>query len=365
MKRVLYLVLCLMAGMVAMAQSPGLTIGQQLEDYDLTVKYIEDNYAGFPDKVVDNTRADYEAMKYRLRDKVVGGESTAWDALAQYTAWFNDRHLRLQGSFLNEDGHWRGYTNQYWLRQEIYYDELMDEYDPKPVACKVTDKTFLIRFPTCDMELLDLKWVKNSIKLFKKSHCENLIIDIRGNGGGADAMFVPFLNLLYDHAGTITGAEIRNTPQNREYLVEHKMRKRLQRILAQNPDVEFMAYSNEILSGGKKTNAVRRAALIIDDGVWSAGEQMVLCMKACSDRVTHYGRDNTGGCLDYSNLAYLKFKYGDSYFSVPMTRRIGLPETSIDATGIAPDVRIPLPLPARLTDNIDEWVIWVAEQLEI
>ena len=47
-----------------------------------------------------------------------------------------------------------------------------------------------------------------------------------------------------------------------------------------------------------------------------------------------------------------------------MSRRIGLPETSIDATGIAPDVRIPLPLPARLTDNIDEWVIWVAEQLE-
>ena len=25
---------------------------------------------------------------------------------------------------------------------------------------------------------------------------------------------------------------------------------------------------------------------------------------------------------------------------------------------------IDLPLPARLTDNIDEWVIWVAEQLE-
>jgi hypothetical protein len=27
-------------------------------------------------------------------------------------------------------------------------------------------------------------------------------------------------------------------------------------------------------------------------------------------------------------------------------------------------VRIDLPLPARLTDNIDEWVIWVADQLE-
>jgi len=47
-----------------------------------------------------------------------------------------------------------------------------------------------------------------------------------------------------------------------------------------------------------------------------------------------------------------------------MSRRAGLPETGIDAIGIAPDVRIPLPLPARLTDNIDEWVIWVAQQLE-
>ena len=36
----------------------------------------------------------------------------------------------------------------------------------------------------------------------------------------------------------------------------------------------------------------------------------------------------------------------------------------LDAVGISPDVRIDLPLPARLTDIIDEWVIWVAEQLE-
>ena len=49
---------------------------------------------------------------------------------------------------------------------------------------------------------------------------------------------------------------------------------------------------------------------------------------------------------------------------MPMSRAFGLPETGIDATGIAPDVRIDLPLPAKLTDNVDEWVIWVAEQLE-
>jgi hypothetical protein len=49
---------------------------------------------------------------------------------------------------------------------------------------------------------------------------------------------------------------------------------------------------------------------------------------------------------------------------MPMSRTFNITEYGIDATGIAPDVRIDLPLPARLTDNIDEWVIWVAEQLE-
>lgn len=36
----------------------------------------------------------------------------------------------------------------------------------------------------------------------------------------------------------------------------------------------------------------------------------------------------------------------------------------IDAAGIAPDVRIPLPLPEELTDNVDTWVCWVADDLK-
>lgn len=32
--------------------------------------------------------------------------------------------------------------------------------------------------------------------------------------------------------------------------------------------------------------------------------------------------------------------------------------------GIAPDVIIPLPFARKLTDNIDDWVLWVAEDLK-
>ena len=47
-----------------------------------------------------------------------------------------------------------------------------------------------------------------------------------------------------------------------------------------------------------------------------------------------------------------------------MTRSYRLPDRGIDPTGIAPDVRIPLPLPDVLTDNVDEWTKWVAADLE-
>lgn len=121
--------------------------------------------------------------------------------------------------------------------------------------------------------------------------------------------------------------------------------------------IGFVRYS-------KRDRSVGKAALIIDNGIASSGEQMVREIHATSDRTTIYGRDNTMGCLDYSSLINLEMPNCQIYFSCPMSRIMGLPETGIDATGIAPDVRIDLPLPAKLTDNVDEWVIWVAEQLE-
>ena len=360
MKKLLNTVLFLFIAVLAWAQEPELTVEQHLEDYDYAVKYIEDNYAGFPSKVIESTRADYEAMKNRLREQVVNGERPGYDAVAEYTAWFYDSHLRVHFNRL-ENGVRTNITEHYSKKKRIHYEGFM-EYAPKPVACKVTDKTFLIRFPTCDRSLLDMNWVKNSIKLFKKSNCENLIIDIRNNGGGADAMFKPYLQLLYDHEGMTSGVEYRNTPENLNYEYLPAIAKKL---AAQNPGAEFLTtMENEIIRYKKIDETVRKAAIIIDNNVASAGEQMLLQVRACSNRTTVYGRDNTDGCLDYSNVKYVDFLHFDHVFGVPMSRRLGLPEGAIDATGIAPDVRIDLPLPARLSDNIDEWVIWVAEQLE-
>ena len=366
MKRLINFILCMFVGLLSWGQLPELTVEQNLEDYDNAVKYIEDNYSGFPDKVVDSNRADYESMRAHLRAQVEQGERPGWDAIGEYTAWFNDEHLSVHIYFKDEKGNWIGTTEKYNHKKKIIHYESQMEYAPKPMACKVTDKTFLIRYPSCGGNP-DMKWIKRSVKQFKKSHCKNLIIDIRGNGGGDDRNWYPYLKLLCDHNAWESTSEYRNTPQNISY-VQHTgwpIAGTLQKESVKNPDAKF-------LRGGlfqrvyvrRPDKRVQKAAVIVDNNVASSGEGMVLSLKAYSDRVTVYGRDNTRGCLDYANVATIEMKHCGRTFQMPMSRTFGLPDGAIDATGIAPDVRIPLSLPAKLTDNIDEWVIWVAEQLE-
>ena len=297
MKRLINFVLCLFVGVMAWAQLPELTVEQHLEDYDYAVKYIEDNYSGFSFWVNDSTRSDYEETKSRLRGEVERGERSCWDAVAAYTGWFSDFHMTLYVTIDNLTPY------SYFHRESINYAELMEVYDPQPVACKVTDKTFLIRYPSCDV-YPDQEWIKNSIKQFKKSHCKNLILDVRGNGGGNDNMYYPYLHLLYDHRGGLYKTiEIRNTPQNMEYLKQQGWHQRIQQMATEYPELEYLSYPKSEIFLKKKDKSVKKAALIIDNSVASSAENLVRDISRCSNRTAIYGRDNTSGCNDFGNLS--------------------------------------------------------------
>ena len=108
----------------------------------------------------------------------------------------------------------------------------------------------------------------------------------------------------------------------------------------------------------------KKVGIIIDPIVASSGEQFLIDVKSTSDRVIVFGRDNTIGCLDYSNCRVATFPNSGSMITIAMSRSFRLPDRGIDETGIAPDVRITLPYPKVLTDNLDEWVLFVAKTLE-
>ena len=211
-----------------------------------------------------------------------------------------------------------------------------------------------------------------AVEAYLASGCENLVLDIRGNGGGSDSAYEPLLKLLYDHEGVEDAMEYRVSDlaiaHVREFAGDTERGRAKIARMKRTPAGEF-------LTGGAKTYRIRydsvsprprRAALLIDGSVGSSGEQLVLEVRAGSSRTTVYGQDNTLGCLDYSNCEILYFPQDTTrWMMLPTTRSCRVSEgRGIDSAGIAPDVRIKLPLPETLTDNVDEWVRWVAEDLK-
>lgn len=328
-------------------------------DFDSVVQVAEKDYAAFKFKVSGANRKKYKSFKKSLIKDITKHRRTWQDAVCAYVGWFGDYHFGVYG---NDD-----ITSNYYkyARKRINYHELMEVYAPMMFSCKVNKDTYLIRFPSCNgtQELAE-KFVRE----YNASGCPNLIIDIRGNMGGQDECFEPLLKLLYDYPnGKRDGSVFRYTKASIE---RAEWTKEDLEDLGYPTDIEHAPeYVVKIADGAPLTfdtiyEYPKKAALIIDNMVASSGEQAVLNTRLASHRTTIYGRDNTMGCIDTGNcLVYesarrpLIIQYSTTY-STRYEKG-----TNVDLTGIVPDVRITLPYPKQLTDNIDEWVLWVAEDL--
>lgn len=253
------------------------------------------------------------------------------------------------------------------------YKQEMKEYDPKPVAQILDEQTFLLRFPSCMGDDAYVKWSWDAVEQYRKSGCENLIVDIRGNGGGADWQYYPILQILYKQPGKTHGVMMKNTQDNRDrWKPWAEGNKELMALLdsatAHAADTWFAITDEEEEHVMDKVDARRpkKAAIIIDRSVGSSGEQLLLDVRAVAPDVKFYGRENSLGCIDISNVIEVKLPHVPNSIHIPTTvsMRVLKGEQLIDGKGIEPDVRINLPLPETLTDNVDEWVLWVAKELE-
>ena len=340
--------------MCSVLQINGQNIENELSDYDFALNELELNYAGFPRKTSGGQFENYKFKRDSLRSEVMNGSCRGYDAVAKLFAWFEDFHLQCGG--------WL--TEKYMQRQQKSYSDSC-EYSPKSLATIVDTTTFLIRFPSCAGKEPSSEWIENSVKDFLSSGCENLILDVRGNGGGGDMFIQEYIALLYDQPGTVPCVKIRNGESNRNYMRE--VSKRHYRKMKKHKDSVFVSLRPHIMPFKMKriSPLPKKAAIIIDGRVASVAEGMLMNLRSCSSRTRFYGRDNTMGCLDHCNARYLELPNSKVKFCIPMTRSYYLTDfnINIDDTGIVPDVYIKLPLPEKLTDNIDEWVLWVAKDL--
>lgn len=331
-------------------------------DFDSVVYVVENCYGPFKFKVTDENRKEYEALKKSLVKDIKKQKRSWQDAVCAYIGWFGDHHLFVYGD--------KEIDNLYskYERPSIDYHGLISEYNPQLMSCKVDEDTWLIRVPSfVDTE----DWVEKSVNEYKASGCPYLIVDIRDNWGG-HSDYWPLLELLYDgFKKPRSGVVDRYSPivikiMREMGMTDEEIKEDGYPLDDPNaPEYFTRIPEGDILEFDSISPLPLKAAVIIDNSDISAAEQFILDIKSSNKRTRIYGKDNTKGCVDSGCCLAYSPANGLLKISCPASYSTGYEKgTLFDPTGIAPDIRIPLPYPDKLTDNIDEWVIWVAADLK-
>lgn len=354
MRRLCCLIISWLLGFAVHAQT-GTDDSASRAAFDSVVSEVEAHYAGYFDKVPPPTRATYVAMVEELRAGLPTRNADA--SIGKYLGWFQDMHLyaRIGGKRLVS-----------FERKAVNYADSVD-YKPSFFSGPVDGNCFLIRIPSLQVRDGARQFIAKAVRQYKRSRRPYLIIDLRGNGGGADGVYHPLVALAFDHPGVAKGAYFRNTGKNRAFLLEGmKGNQEIAKAIGASVNKpDSLAVLREEYTRSFKTISAypRRIAVIIDNQVASNAEDLVLTLQSVSDRVVLYGREPSLGCVDYVNPRPFAVPSLDMVVYIPTTRSGRLPECPVDPEGIAPEVIIPLPLPQTLTDHIDPWTYWVAEHL--
>ena len=338
------------------------SIRRNLEDYDYLVSFVEENYAPFSAIMEKGYEQEYRAMRKQLRRQIIYGEVGIEKAAIDYVFWF----------FSQFDKHISVHTEAFSKVAIALFPKDIEiiEYAPKAVSCKIDSCTWLIRVPSCSLSFMER--ANDAFQQFVESGCENLIIDVRGNQGGSDNVWNNYFTALYDHDGTPTFSWFRNTPENL---------KAWEHFLEMDPSAENIRSFIKKCESSKKNFKlwgiwtgktglqpmvhIHRAAVLIDWNTASAAESLVEFVKESSDRAKVYGICNTYGADITGNCWYKTLPNSKIEFQYPTTVDSEFFDNDFSGTpGIAPDIIIPLPYAKILTYNIDEWVLWVAEDLK-
>jgi hypothetical protein len=179
----------------------------------------------------------------------------------------------------------------------------------------------------------------------------NLVLDIRGNGGGGDDCWEPFIPYFYTNPIKMIGADALVSETTIGIL-----KKRLENKDLPKGEIDFyndklalmekakgrwaVSNADEIDSAFTAKAFPKKIIIIVNNECGSAAEEFLLAARQ-SSKVTLVG-ENSIGNLDYSNVLHTPFLCFPYTLQFPITRsrRIDLGQ-GIDNVGIAPKIYLP------------------------
>lgn len=229
--------------------------------------------------------------------------------------------------------------------------------NPEPEVTFISSKTLALRLPNFSPEnrqpLIDLL-SQHRRKLMRTS---NWIIDVRGNGGGADSSYTPLLPWILENETQDIGASWLVTPDNikgqrslcaRFAPGDAECISSLEDAagrMESKPAGSFVPQGDGPLitySPAEKHPYPQKVALVIDQGCGSSCEEFVLKLRQSFNVKTVGTR--TYGSLDYSNMRSYLLPSGKRELWYAISRSNRLPDFKIDGSGIIPDIYFPVPV---------------------
>jgi len=206
------------------------------------------------------------------------------------------------------------------------------------------------------------------------SRTANLIIDIRGNGGGSDYSFTNIIPYLKTNEINVTAVEYLSTILNNQRMMDFvtkpeykdftnkqkewvkKSFDTLQKHLGEFVLLDESFENNDTNTPDTVLPFPKQVGIIIDGGVGSSAEQFLLAAKQ-SKKVKLFGT-STFGSLDIANMYFVKSPCGEYELGYSLSKSKRLPQYVLDESGIQPDFFISEDVPGY------QWVSLVKTILE-
>lgn len=242
------------------------------------------------------------------------------------------------------------------LSPSLPAEPMLDSYfksisSPNPFIDKLNETTIFFRIPTFEgnqKPLIDSVILANKALL---NSTENLIIDLRNNGGGSDYSYKEIIPLLYTNPIREVGMEYLSTPLNNKRIEDAINSEEFKsadeetknwilktyEILKAHPgafvnpeDTDVTVYTEQQIH-----QYPENVAILINEGNGSSAEQFLLAAKQ-SKKVKLFGV-TTMGVLDISNMIFVASPCNDFQLGYAISKSLRIPEMTIDGKGIQPD----------------------------
>jgi hypothetical protein len=319
--------------------------------YQIGIKKVGDSYLGF---IIESGNGSWKKGQIKIRIKEQKGTFYLRDKSPQD---FTNPNLLGKNYLQLGDFTLKRLNPKEETEKEIqhYFDLASSQ---KPFIEELNKTTLIFRIPSFNgsqRKSIDSILSINKDKILKT---ENLIIDLRNNGGGSDASYKGIIPFLYTNPIREIGVELLSTKRNNqrmldfinkpEYGFDEEGKKwaqesydQLEKKIGQFVNLDTTKVSVQKLD--KIYLYPKNVGILINNGCGSTTEQFLLAAKQ-SKKVKLFGT-TTFGVLDISNMNFVKSPSNEFELGYSLSKSFRIPDMTIDNKGIQPDYYIDESIP--------------------